>query len=108
MSGSTTANSKCRNCSAARKNHLVDQNPSKKPRCPGGAGTSFAHCRNTDRQSFSFSMDEIAVLKIILSEAHRYGTLRASNPVLRKLQAQFDELADKRTVGAMKRESHRL
>lgn len=102
----STANAPCRHCRAARKNHLED--PDKAPRCPGGAGTRFEHFDRSAPQPFSFDADEIAVLKIVLSEAHRYGTLRASNPVLKRLQAQFDKLADKRAVGAMKRESHRV
>ncbi len=52
--------------------------------------------------------EEIAVLKIVLLEAHRYGTLRASNPALRRLQARFAQLADKRVERAMKRGSHRV
>lgn len=62
---------------------------------------------NAEPQVLSFDVEEIAVLKIVLAEAHRYGTLRASNPVLKKLQEQFAQLANKRTVRALKSEGRR-
>ena len=105
MSG-TTARSKCRNCKAVREHHLVDTDSTRMPRCPGGAGTRFAHYRANGRKSMSYSLDEIAVLAIIVGEAHRYGTVRASNPALRKLQEKFAKMADPRTVRKVKADRH--
>ncbi len=104
MSG-TTARAKCRNCKAVRENHIVDPGPGM-PRCPGGAGTRFAHYRANGRRSMSFSLEEVAVLKIVMAEANRYGTVRASNPALRKLQKKFDAMACPRAVRQIKATRH--
>lgn len=105
MSGSTP-NSKCRHCSAERKNHIGVADD--KLRCPGGSGTRFEPYSETEPQLIPLDAEEIAVLKIILSEAHRYGTLRASTPALKRLQARFAQLADKRIERVLKRGVHRL